>query len=125
MKKRKNLAFIVTLLITVYSMLSTTSMVAGMNTDTTPKEQCVTLDYFEQTMSNAKHNPSSKAITCCGGSPNLAWKHKYIWHIYKEGGGPCLSLAYFGDQYCTKCGTIWQTNTCYKQTNTGCGQYHK
>lgn len=65
-----------------------------------------------------------KTVTCCDGYPNLSWRHRSTMHIYPQGGGLCLSLAYFGDQYCTKCGSVWQSNVCYKQTSSGCGRYH-
>lgn len=123
--KKKNLAFLIVLFITISSIISSTSMVAGMSHSSSSTEKFVTIDYFEQVMANSKNNPSLRAITCCGGSPNLVWRYKSTWHIYPQGGGLCLSLAYFGDQYCTRCGTIWQADTCYKQTTTGCGKYHQ
>ncbi len=62
-------------------------------------------------------------VTCCDGSPVFSYKNTYSAHIWPSGGGICLGIAYFGDKYCVKCGSIWATNICYDQTG-GCGRYH-
>jgi len=74
----------------------------------------------------ANNQPISmpRGYTCCDKPPKLVWRLTKIYHIYQPPAGLCLSLAYFGDQYCSHCGSVWQTGICYKQDFFGCGQYH-
>lgn len=121
--KKKILVVLTMLLVTLHSM-AFTSMAAETNNSSLPVEDTITVDEFEELMVNMDSISKPRITTCCDGRPNLVWRHTKTMHIYEKGGGPCLSLAYFGDQYCTKCGAVWQEGICYKQTDTGCGQYH-
>lgn len=79
---------------------------------------------FEQMLNNRSMGKIyMRTEPCCDENYHLVWRTTDIWHIYPEGGGLCQSVAYFGDQYCTNCGTVWQSDVCYRQTS-GCGKYH-
>lgn len=123
MQKKKIIILLTMLVVTLYGM-AFTSMAAETNYSPLSANDTITVEEFEQLMANMQSESISRITTCCDGRPNLVWRHTSTMHIYQEGGGPCLSLAYFGDQYCTKCGTVWQSGVCYKQTDSGCGQYH-
>lgn len=123
MQKKKIVVVLAMLFVLLYSM-AFTSLAAGEDNSPLPEECTITVEEFEKLMFNMDSVNTPRITTCCDGRPNLVWRNTKTMHIYAEGGGPCLSLAYFGDQYCTKCGTVWQQDICYKQTNTGCGQYH-
>lgn len=65
---------------------------------------------------------SPRTVTCCDQIPRLVWTCTKEIHI-KDKSGNCISVDYYGDQYCTKCGTVWQTGVCY-MIGSGCGQKH-
>lgn len=83
--------------------------------------KAISIDDFKKIVDD-QFEPMSQS--CCQGYPDLVWVHNYTWHLYDTYSGICLSLAYFGDQVCRKCGSIWVYNTCYYQTSSGCGQIH-
>ncbi|HHV12071.1 MAG TPA: hypothetical protein GXX75_17495 [Clostridiales bacterium] len=78
---------------------------------------------FEHLIANTSNIISPMGITCCDRAPRLEWRTTSIMHIYPNPAGYCQSVAYFGDQYCTYCGAVWQYGVCYRQTS-GCGSYH-
>lgn len=139
MKKRMSVLLILTAL--VVNVLSVTGLAASERSIANPvtKEHVgfqgehtnskpiitITEEEFKQLLQESSMEQAQpQAVTCCDRTPSLAWRHRSTMHITQQGGGQCLSLAYFGDQYCRWCGSIWQSNVCYEQTSSGCGQYH-
>lgn len=121
------LTVLVVNLLPVTGLAASEDSIANLATEEHNSQPIVTItdEEFKQLLEgNSVDQVEPQDVTCCDRSPSLSWRHRSTMHIYPQGGGRCLSLAYFGDQYCIWCGAIWQSNVCYEQTSSGCGQYH-
>lgn len=111
-------------LIAIFTCLALLSSLFTFNTFASPNEDnhmLISENDFSQYLESHKSIPVPRNW-CCG-MAELRWRYLYTMHIYPNGGGQCLSVAYVGDQYCINCGTIWQYETVYEQ-RSGCGKYH-